>query len=210
MKGLLTTARIVCKSPEARKTVIDAFRKIIAYTAPNEPEVLQYVCAVPLEDKTETEIYMIEEYTSQAASDAHLATQPVQDLITLFTTSDVLAQAPEVHNGSVAVRRSSGLPVSSSSNPAIALANVGYKAGNVVEEWGNVARTAIGGVKGFNLFMVVEDKDASSVRAVYVLDSWGAYKEFEQGSGVNKTGVAELVKIKAVDGFIGREDRSKL
>lgn len=62
MTGLLTTARIACKSPEARDTTIAAFRDIIAYTIPNEPDVLQYICAVPLDDASKTEIYMIEEY----------------------------------------------------------------------------------------------------------------------------------------------------
>jgi hypothetical protein len=62
MAGILTTARLVCKSTEARKTAIKAFRKIIAYTTPNEPEVLQYVCTLPVDDTLGTEIYMIEEY----------------------------------------------------------------------------------------------------------------------------------------------------
>ena len=69
MTAILTTAKIVCKSSEARETVIDAFRKIIAYTAPNEPEVLQYVCAVPLEDSLKTEIYMIEEYAKPTSTE---------------------------------------------------------------------------------------------------------------------------------------------
>ena len=62
MTGILTTAKLTCKSPEAREKVIDAFRKIIAFTAPNEPEVLQYVCALPVDDTLQTEIYMLEEY----------------------------------------------------------------------------------------------------------------------------------------------------
>jgi hypothetical protein len=61
MTGILTTARLVCKDSQSRDTAIEAFRKIIAYTTPNEPEVLQYVCALPVDDDTKTEIYMIEE-----------------------------------------------------------------------------------------------------------------------------------------------------
>ena len=62
MSGILTTARLVFQSAEARQKAIDAFRKIIAYTTPNEPEVLQYVCALPVDDSLGKEIYMIEEY----------------------------------------------------------------------------------------------------------------------------------------------------
>lgn len=62
MSSILTTARLVCKDTSSRTTVIAAFRAIIAYTAPHEPEVLQYVCALPVDDTLGTEIYMIEEY----------------------------------------------------------------------------------------------------------------------------------------------------
>ncbi|CAO2652073.1 Nn.00g003560.m01.CDS01 [Neocucurbitaria sp. VM-36] len=218
MTGILTTAKLTCKSPEARETVIDAFRKIIAFTAPNEPEVLQYICALPIEDNLKTEIYMIEEYTSQAASDAHLATQPVQDLIKLFTTSDVLGGAPEVHNSTVASKHTSDSPLPVTSNPAIVLVNVGYKAGStasVLSGWKSTGERALSSVKGFNVFTVAEDKESNSVRAVYVLDGWKSFEEF-QSLGVgdrtekDRTGVAEAVKIRAVDGFVKREGRSKL
>jgi hypothetical protein len=62
MPGILTTARLVCKDSKAREKAIEAFREIIAYTTPNEPEVLQYVCTLPVDDSLGTEIYMIEEY----------------------------------------------------------------------------------------------------------------------------------------------------
>jgi hypothetical protein len=62
MPGILTTARLVCKDSQAREKAIEAFREIIAYTTPNEPEVLQYVCTLPVDDSLGTEIHMIEEY----------------------------------------------------------------------------------------------------------------------------------------------------
>jgi hypothetical protein len=68
MTGILTTARLVCKDSQAREKAIEAFRKIIAYTTPNEPEVLQYICALPVDDSVGTEIYMIEEYVKKLLS----------------------------------------------------------------------------------------------------------------------------------------------
>lgn len=62
MPSILTTATLTCKDPQARQQVISAFKNIIAYTAPHEPEVLQYVCALLESDATDTKIYMIEEY----------------------------------------------------------------------------------------------------------------------------------------------------
>jgi hypothetical protein len=64
MPSILTTARLVCMSEEARELAIEAFRKIIAYTTPNEPGVLQYVCALPVDDRLGLEIYKIEEYVA--------------------------------------------------------------------------------------------------------------------------------------------------
>lgn len=61
MTGVLTIAKIVCKNSEARDVAIEAFRKIVAFSGPNEPEVLQYVCALPIDDAQKTDIYMIEE-----------------------------------------------------------------------------------------------------------------------------------------------------
>lgn len=64
MEGILTTAQITCKSSAARQTVLQAFQKIINFTQEHEPEVLQYVCALPIDDTLGTEIYVIEEYVS--------------------------------------------------------------------------------------------------------------------------------------------------
>jgi hypothetical protein len=61
MSAILTTARLVFKNSDARQKGIDAFHKIIQHTTPYEPEVLQYVCALPVDDSLSTEIYMIEE-----------------------------------------------------------------------------------------------------------------------------------------------------
>lgn len=64
MASILTTARLVCKDAQARQKAIEYFQKIIDHTTPNEPEVLQYVCALPYDDQAEKEIYMIEESVS--------------------------------------------------------------------------------------------------------------------------------------------------
>lgn len=160
-------------------------------------------------------------YADQAASDAHVATPPVQDLIKLFTTGDVLAQPPEVHNASVAVKSVSGAPIPASSNPAIVILNVDYKSGtttHAVQGW-REAGESVKSIKGFNVWTVAEDKEASSVRAIYVGDSWESFDTFhksgvaqrnQEHNGKDRTGVQGAVKIKVVDGFVGREDRSKL
>lgn len=61
MASILTTARLVCKDTQARQKAIESFQKIIDYTTPNEPKVLQYVCALPYDDQAGNELYVIEE-----------------------------------------------------------------------------------------------------------------------------------------------------
>ncbi|KAF2818623.1 hypothetical protein CC86DRAFT_472688 [Ophiobolus disseminans] len=206
MSGILTTARLVFKDSNARDKAIEAFHNIIAYTTPKEPEVLQYVCALPVDDTSKTVVYMIEEYANQAASDAHLATKPVQDLIHLFTTGDVLAGAPEVHNCSIKHRKTSGSPLSVSSNPAIVLL---HTTSSSLE---NVQSAAEASAKSLNSTLVVEDKETSGVRAEYVFDSWKSYEAFEKTDAAKAIlkSAKNVVKIRAIDGFLGREEKSRL
>lgn len=162
---------------------------------------------------------MIHRYANQAASDAHLATKPVQDLIELFTTGDVLSQPPEVHNSRVKTRTILGSPLAVFSDPAIVLVSTTYKAGstaNVSGNWEDAAQEALSKGGDLNVFIVAEDKESNSIRAEYVLKSWDAFEHFASRSTshanfeAEKMGPTEVVKIRPIDGFIGREDKSKL
>jgi len=78
------------------------------------------------------------------------------------------------------------------------------------------AKSALSSKNGFSAYLVVEDKEANSVRAEYVLKSWNDFEAFASKSkthenhGAERKGPAEIIKIRAIDGFLGREDRSKL
>ncbi|KAI4709858.1 hypothetical protein J4E89_005087 [Alternaria sp. Ai002NY15] len=213
MTAILTTARLVFKDAAARQKAIDAFHKIIEFTTPHEPEVLQYVCALPVDDSSRTEIYMIEEYANQAASDAHLTTKPVQDLIRLFTTGDVLAQPPEVHNCPIITKKTSS-PVLISSNPAIVLLNIPSKpdtsAIKQAEKWSELSQIVMKSVKGVSSFTVVEDREAKSTRVESVLQSWDSFAAYQEFMVDGRRDGADLVKIRPIDGFVGRDSSSKL
>ncbi|KAK3209748.1 hypothetical protein GRF29_44g553722 [Pseudopithomyces chartarum] len=175
MAPILVTARIVCSSKEARKTVLDAFHKIIEFTQPNEPEVLRYVATLPVDDTTGTVLYMIEEYTNQAASDAHLATPPVQDLIHLFTTTSVLAQPPEVHTSIVTSSKPCSPPPAISSKPAIVLSNYAYKPGtvaNALKGWDEVVGYVSKEEHWTRGFTVGGEKGKDGVRTVETYEGW--------------------------------------
>ncbi|KAL6711390.1 hypothetical protein ACN47E_004324 [Coniothyrium glycines] len=217
MSPILTTARLVCRDRESRDAVISAFRKIIAHTTPQEPKVLQYVCAVPVEDGLGTEIYMVEEYADQSAGDKHLATPPVQDLVKLFTTGDVLAGPPEVHNCLVSSKKTSGSVLRVDDKPAIVLVNTPYKTSvtkGVLAGWDGAVQDAFETAEGLRAVVVVDDKETQSVRAEYVFRNWEEWDNFAaKGNSHDEIagkGPAEIVKIRAIDGFLGREGGSKL
>ncbi|KAF2787008.1 hypothetical protein K505DRAFT_379873 [Melanomma pulvis-pyrius CBS 109.77] len=224
MSPIVTTARIVCKDKESRVKALSAFHKIIEFSEPHEPGVLRYVVTLPVDDTTGTVLYMIEEYASQAASDSHLATQPVQDLIGLFTTGDVLAGAPDVHTAPIVANKLAKQPPSVSDNPAIVLANFEYKPGTLasaLKGWNSVVDYVSAkeeGTKSYTIFADLEK--GNEIRTVEVYDSWEfvenvhlkspAIAQNVEQNGKDRTGVKGAVKVKFVDGFLGREKLGKL
>lgn len=152
-------------------------------------------------------------YANQAASDAHLTTKPVQGLIHLFTTGDVLAQPPEVHNCPIITKKTSS-PVPISSNPAIVLMNIPSKpdasATQEAEKWSELSQIVMKSLKGVNSFTVVADREAKSTRVECVLQSWDSFAAYQEFMVDGRRDGADLVKIRPIDGFTGRDSMSKL
>jgi hypothetical protein len=148
-------------------------------------------------------------YANQAASDAHLATKPVQDLIQLFTTGEVLAAPPEVHNCPVRYKSRIVQSCSLSTNPAIVLLHTTSPG---VDDSKDAAERMVGNVKELNFLALVEDKETNGVRIQIVMDSWKSYEKFEKTDKAKglTTNASSVVKIKAIAGFLCREDKSKL
>lgn len=67
------------------------------------------------------------------------------------------------------------------------------------------------GTKGFT---VADDKEASCVRTMVVYESWEAAESVHKGKEANiergGTSGQGAVRVRAVDGFLGREERGKL
>jgi quinol monooxygenase YgiN len=173
---------------------------------------------VPIDDKTGTELYMIEEYASQKVSNDHLSTAPVQDLIKLFTTGDVLAGAPEVHNTHTVAEKIAKPPPTLSSGPAILLASIEYKPGTLahaLEGWKELVSYVEKNEEGTRAYAITAAEGGSEVRAVEVYDSWDyvfkvhakspAMAECTRHNGKDRVGRIGIVQLRAVDGFLGRE-----
>jgi hypothetical protein len=93
-----------------------------------------------------------------------------------------------------------------SSNPAIVLL---HTTSSSLE---NVRSAADRIAKEANSVVVVEDKETNGARAEYVFHSWKDYEDFEQTEAAKAVlkGVESVVRIRAIDGFLGRDDKSKL
>jgi hypothetical protein len=151
-------------------------------------------------------------YANQQASDAHLAAKPVQNLIHLFTTGDVLAQPPEVHNCPVVHKVLSSV-YSVSSYPAIVLLNVPTKSNQSatpVKEWKEMIERVVKDTKVSGALVVAEDKESHSMRIEGMLQDWDAPAELLRVVLENETGSAEVIKVRLVCGFISRGGNSKL
>jgi quinol monooxygenase YgiN len=163
-------------------------------------------------------------YASQAASDSHLATQPVKDLIELFTTGDVLAGAPEVHIAPIVVNKLARTAPSISDNPAIVLSNFEYKPGtleNAIKGWKSVVDYVSAKEDGTKSYTILADLEkGKEIRTVEVYQSWDYMENVHlkspviasnvEQNGKDRTGVKGAVRVKLVDGFLGREKLGKL
>lgn len=65
-------------------------------------------------------------------------------------------------------------------------------------------------VEGVSTFTVVEDHEANSTRVEAVLQSWDAFAEYQEFLIDGRQDGAVVVKIRPIDGFVGRESASKL
>lgn len=152
-------------------------------------------------------------YANQAASDAHMVAKPVQDLIQLFATGEILAQPPEVHNCPIVNKTMLGSTLSISSIPVIALLNVPSKPNESIKlrrDWEGFFGKAVSDLEGLGAILVSEDKEAKSIRIEGVLQDDDAFTEFQRVVTANKTDTVEMVRIRPVCGFVGRVAKSKL
>jgi hypothetical protein len=79
-----------------------------------------------------------------------------------------------------------------------------------VERWCEMSEIVTKSVKGVAAFAVVEDRESNSTRVECVLQSWDALAEYTKFMIDGRRDAAEVVQVRPIDGFIGRESASKL
>ncbi|KIW99588.1 uncharacterized protein Z518_11327 [Rhinocladiella mackenziei CBS 650.93] len=91
-------ARLRASSPESREELIKHLEQILEFVRASEKGVSKYAIAFPKNAGASNEVYMIEEYNDQLALQSHMATQPVQQLLTLFSSGTLLQSSPEIYS----------------------------------------------------------------------------------------------------------------
>jgi len=197
-----------------RYKVLEAFHKIVNYSEVNEPGVISYIATIPIEDVLGTEIYMIEEYASEEANTAHLTAPPVQELISLFGTGDVLASAPEVYNNNITAQKAVTGALTVSSDPAIILAHNEYTPGTLspaLKCWKDVAEHVKKNEDGTKAYTVLATEGRAEVRTVEIYESWEYMQNVHLKNSTIKahqqcfdgTTVKGTVRLRCVHGFFG-------
>ncbi|KAF3032675.1 hypothetical protein E8E11_001765 [Didymella keratinophila] len=203
-------------SAEARDTIIEALQHTVIDAATRFDEVEQYLVTIPLEDTSKSDVYIIEEFTSQDKSKCFEATAISKRLRRMLDNSSLLSVPPEIHVNPIAIKTRSGSPLPLAAAPAVLLVSIEYKprlSSNAVAGWKEMAKGAVQSVPGVNVFTVAEDAGASTIRTVEVLESWDdlsvlvktdAAKKNIEHNGIDRTGVKSAIKLRAVAGFVGR------
>jgi quinol monooxygenase YgiN len=193
--------------------------------------VSRYVTLVPTDSSNETSVYMLEQYVSsctciiktnklrykdQAASDSHLQQPPVQKLLKFFGDESPLVAPPEVFNlnPTIDVRR----PITDPKDGMIFLfAHMGYKEGKLSSAV-SILKDLISACEkaepGFYGCTASADKENNLIRIVDMFESEKFYEEehvksepiakFHQQNTPLASGDFSLVKLKVVQGFLGR------
>lgn len=216
MKVSIPSEIIHHSDDDLRSKVLEAFHKIVDYSKANEPGVTRYIATVPIDDTLGTEIYMIEEYASQEANASHIAAPPVQELISLLSTGDVLASAPEVYNNNITAQKEGAGNPSVSSDPAIVLAHYEYTPGTLsraLESWKDVVDYVEKNENGTGALAVLATEGGAEVRTVEIYESWEylqdvhskipAIKAHQEHNGRGGTGAKGAVRLRCVHGFFG-------
>ncbi|ORY09985.1 hypothetical protein BCR34DRAFT_359201 [Clohesyomyces aquaticus] len=210
MVPIVTTAKIVCVDKEARKKVLDAFHQIVEFSRQNEAGVLRYMVTIPLEDQSGTDLYMIEEYASAAANESHIATPPVQELLTLFGKGGILSSKPEVSTLPISYRTNSSSAIPTLSSLAIVIGRYKCEHGGSADALRKVMTESEGSKDDYvplSDYVIMEEKESGRLKTVGIYEGWEAWEKaknerFYMPHVMHEESTAmAIVRLRAVDGL---------
>ncbi|KAF2022344.1 hypothetical protein BU24DRAFT_417993 [Aaosphaeria arxii CBS 175.79] len=222
MPGIVVIAQLTTAGGEARQSVIDALSKVSAFSRDHEPGVVRYAIAVPRDATDEAAVWVVEEYTSQAAFDQHMGSKPVTDLIAYFTANPALFAGET----KVAMTEPSSTftrpEISNTEDPHFVYAAIDYKEGErdeALEGWKTVTSETQKNEPETLSYSILKDKGNSvtiNTLEVYASEAYfkqvhvpsNAVKENRQKYGDEIRTSMKWAILKKVAGYLYKEKPS--
>ncbi|KAH7350703.1 hypothetical protein BKA65DRAFT_498824 [Rhexocercosporidium sp. MPI-PUGE-AT-0058] len=199
---LLIFASLLCVDSATRDKLLGLMTGVSQNAFANETGVLKFGLFVPSEEPNDNLLYSIEEYTNQAAFDAHLSSKPVVEI--LDSNLDMVSMRPEL---------------ATAKNPYVVVRQMNYQDGkralalpawrNVVLESRNETGTLLSGVytdpaEPKRLFTI----DACTSKE-YWLDTHLTSKPYVESEKIAKASgnMTEFSFLKMEGGFLYKPER---
>ncbi|KAF2271420.1 uncharacterized protein EI97DRAFT_428239 [Westerdykella ornata] len=203
----------------ARQSVIDELGKLSDYVKENEGGCIRYAVTIPRDQNEGKSVYVIEEYTSQEALDAHTGSKAVAETLAYFQEKPALFSGPmevAVTESSSAFSRSK---IAEASDPFIAYAEIGYQDGTIhgaLEGWSAVTKETQERESDSLAYYIVKDKENDvTIRTfeVYISEAYCRGVHFKNKAVFeNRAKYGDIrtyfrpVFLKLVAGWLGRSE----
>ncbi|OAL52674.1 hypothetical protein IQ07DRAFT_678610 [Pyrenochaeta sp. DS3sAY3a] len=194
MPSIVVAAQLVTANEEARQKIIAALSSVSQFSKKSEPGVVRYAICVPRDEEADSSsVYVFEEYLTQSALDAHMASKPVQEeLIAYFGSNPTFfGGAPTIYT-TTPVAAFERADILSARDPVIVFSSslANEEAAGTVQELQRAE-----GVLGYGAY--VDKEDGQAVKTIGVFESERAREQ------VAKKG--EGVSLRLVGGYLGKE-----
>ncbi|CAK7207785.1 hypothetical protein SEUCBS139899_010598 [Sporothrix eucalyptigena] len=206
---------------KAREEYIAKLTATSAYSKANEPGVLTYAVCLPRDETDQKTVYMIEAYSDQAAFDAHMKIEKVQDMIQWMGANPVLEAAPTVLELDVVEDFglfTRGDAIQSAKDPHIVFGEVSYKDADLAEKslahWAKVVQTTKNDEPGSLVYALTRSN--TNPATLYTFEAYTS-KDYLWDVHAKSQAVQDNVKetsdwraglkhhvLKQVDGFLAR------
>ncbi|KAF9735110.1 hypothetical protein PMIN06_001455 [Paraphaeosphaeria minitans] len=218
MSNLVVVAKLPFVSSAAKDTALKKLVKIAQFAKENEPDTLKYFISSSRNKSEENALHVVEEYTSQAAFDAHVSIDPMKDMVGWLTSNPQNIEGEAIVTMSETYASFTRPEVFKATDPWICYASIEYKEGKraeALEPWKHVtSETEKNEAETLSYSILKDMGHPETVKTIEVYASQGYFKEVHVPSkavqdNVNKYGneirlSLTHVFLKFQTGFLGR------
>ncbi|KAL1611823.1 hypothetical protein SLS60_000043 [Paraconiothyrium brasiliense] len=218
MPNLVVVAQLPFASSTARDTALEKLRTIAQFAKDNEPETLKYSISASRKASKGNVLFVIEEYTSQSAFDAHMAAEPVKDMVSWLTANQKQLDGEATVTMSETYCSFTRPEITKAADPWICYASIEYKQGKraeALEPWKHVtSETEKNEAETLSYSILKDTGHPEKIKTVEVYKSQEYFKEVHVPSKAVQENVRDygneiriglehsFLKLEA--GFLGR------